>query len=393
MPLVKRTTTTKPAAAPAGRSRFNFKYKPRTAEEVRERAMRNIGGRDSYFTQEIQFFTPREGENNVRILPPPPDADWGHYGIALTVHYDIGADHSAYLCLQKMQGKSCPACEERKSATAAGEEDYADALRPNERVAVFVIDRSAEGKGPQLWNVAGGMDKDILKLLRDPGTGEVLPVDDPENGYDLSFIREGTGLKTKYKGLQFARRDSPLSDDPEEGQKWLDYVVEHRLDEQLIYFEADYISNVLAGQPPPKTADKPNGTDTAPVARTGRARRPEAEAPTPTPAPAAKPRAALRPRVAAAPAPEPSKAEVDAATGGDNLPTWDELQQLDEDGLAQLGDEAGVQFPEAGFESIDDLRDFIAQTLDIEKPAPVNAAPAASGGSWRDRLNRLNKPH
>jgi len=105
-PTINRAVRS-PQAAP------KFHYQPRTPEQVRERAQRSIGGRDSYFNSDIQFFTAREGDNNVRILPPPPDADWGHYGVGIVVHYGIGPDQGAYLCLDRMKSEPCPICEER----------------------------------------------------------------------------------------------------------------------------------------------------------------------------------------------------------------------------------------------------------------------------------------
>lgn len=364
----------RPAAGAAPR----FQYNARTPEQVRERAQRAIGGKDSFFSSEVQFFTPRVGDNNVRILPPPVDADWGHYGLNLCVHYGIGSDQSAYLCASKMKGEPCPLCEERDKATSAGEEELADALRPNYRVAVYVIDRAQEAKGPLLWSIAAGLDKDITKLCIDPANGEVLNVDDPNDGYDLNFTREGEGMKTKYKGIQFSRKSSPLSDDPEAAEAWLAHAAEHRIDTCLQYFDYDYVSKVFEGQAPPEKEEAPAApARTARVAPRGA--KPAAEAPAPAPRTRIQPRAAVK---AAAPAPEPEQAD---------LPTWEELEALDEDGLAQLGEEAELVFPDDGFNSLEELRDFVAEALGIAPPAPAPAPAAAAGakGSWRDRLSKL----
>mgnify|MGYP001559567074 CR=1 FL=1 len=352
----------KPKTRVSGRpaSGVKFQYKARTPEQVRERAQRQIGGRDSYFSSDIQFFTPREGDNNVRILPPPPDADWGHYGINVVVHYAIGSDQSAYLCAARMKDEPCPICEERDRATSAGEEDLADSLRPSFRVAVYVIDRAQEGKGPLLWNIAGGLDKDITKLCIDPASGEILPVDDPNDGYDLNFTREGSGLKTKYKGIQFSRKTCPLADDPEQADSWLKHVVDHPIDSCLQYFDYDYIAKVFAGQAP--AIDDEDVTNTKQKAT-----------------PAAKPAASktkIQPRGKQA-APTSNKADNDGLT-------WADLEALDEDGLVSLGEEKSLEFPDS-FDSVDALREFIAEQLNIEKEE-VEQKPAASKANWRDRL-------
>lgn len=348
----------KPKTRISGSSRtgvVKFQYKARTPEQVRERAQRQIGGRDSYFSSEIQFFTPREGDNNVRILPPPPDAEWGHYGVGVVVHYAIGSDQSAYLCAARMKEEACPICEERDRATSAGEEDLADSLRPSFRTAVYVIDRAQEGKGPLLWNISAGLDKDITKLCIDPATGEILPVDDPNDGYDLNFTREGQGLKTKYKGIQFSRKSCPLADDPEQAEAWLKHIVDHPIDGCLQYYDYDYIAKVFAGQAPTASDDDADTKTT--------------EAKT-----SAKPaKTKIQPR-----GEKTAKAEPD-----DSL-TWTDLKTLDEDGLVSLGEEQNMEFPDS-FDSVDALREFVAEQLGIERKE-VEQKPVASKANWRERL-------
>lgn len=381
-PRVGARPATRPAAAGGG---FKFEYRGRTGDQVRERASRALGGRDSFFNSDVQFLTPRVGDNNVRIMPPPPDkADvWGHYGMQLPVHYGIGADQSAYVCVNKLRGEDCVLCAERARAAGAGEEELADALKPNYRVAIYVIDRAQESKGPMIWNMPAGVDKDVTKLCIEPGSGEVLLVDDPEVGYDLSFVREGEGLKTKYKGIQFSRKPSPLADDPEVAATWLQYIVEHPIDDCLVFHDQDYIAKVFEGQAPPATKEEEAAPRRGPAPRGAAAKPAPAAAP---PKPRVQPRGAAKP----APAPEPEP----APEGGGGWPTWDELQALDEDGLGGLVEEAGIsdQVPADGFESVDDLRLWVADQLQIEVPAE-EPAPAAkpAAGNWRDKLNALKK--
>ena len=351
-----------------------FEYRARTPEQVRALAQRQIGGRDSYFDKSIVFFTAREGDNVLRILPPPSDAEWGHYGVNIAMHYDIGPDKSAFLCREKMLQEPCPICEERIRASAAGEDDFADSMKPGFRTAIYIIDRNQEGKGPMLWNVSGGLDKDITKLCIDPGTGEVLPVDDPNDGYDLSFVRTGQGLKTKYDGVQFSRKPSPLSDDNDAAQQWLDYIVAHPIDGCLVYHDYDYIKKVLEGQAP---AEQESETATAKPAAKPVARKPAA-----TPA-AAPPAGRKKLLIKKTPAAEPEAGNGEAADG---LPSFEEVQQMDEDMLTSLGEEQELEFPE-GFDSLEAFREWVCEQLGIEAPPPP--APAAAGkADWRAKLRK-----
>src|SRR4051812_42334164 len=101
-----------------------FKYKKRTADDVKKRAEQSGGRFDSPLIGGVDFFRPKNGENVVRILPATWD-EHEHYGLDVWMHRFIGADNSNYLCLNKMQGKRCPACEEHKLAKDAGEEEEA----------------------------------------------------------------------------------------------------------------------------------------------------------------------------------------------------------------------------------------------------------------------------
>jgi hypothetical protein len=381
MGLIRGKTKTDNSRSAARGGSSKFKYQPRTAESVRERATRNVGSREGLFVTDVPFFTPKKGENTVRILPPPPDkaGEWGHYGVGVFGHYDIGADNSAFPCLAKMKGEDCPLCAARDEASKNGEDELADGLKPRERVAIFVIDRSQESKGPLLWAPSAGMDKDIVKLCVDPKTGEALAVDDPADGYDLTFEREGEGLKTKYKGIQFARRSSPLSDDDALAEEWLAYVTEHPLDELIAYKDPEYMAKMFEGQGPPKSRDEGERPTRSKLRGKDDGKEKEKEKDDDAPPR----RAVLKPRAT-------KKADDDLL----DLPTWEQLEELDDAELADLGEEKGLQFPDEGFEDIDGLRAFVAQELGIEMPEPEppakkdrdREAPKPASGGWRDKL-------
>lgn len=218
-----------------------FKYRSRDPESTFRRADGAGGGNDSFLKDVVRFFKPAEGDNTIRILPPTWD-DAEHYGLDIHVHYGIGPDNAAYLCLDKMKHKPCPICEERKRAAAAGDTDYADELRPQRRVLMYVLNREKERDGALAWSIGGRMDQDISSLCVDRKSNAALEIDNPDEGYDLEFTRTGTGMKTRYSGMMVARRPSPLDND-----KALDFVQEHPLPEQLVFYSYDHIKQAFAG--------------------------------------------------------------------------------------------------------------------------------------------------
>lgn len=261
-----------------GTSASTFKYKERDVSAVTKRATQTSGMYDSIISSNFQTWKPKEGTNIVRILPATWD-EAEHYGMDIFKHNNIGPENAQYLCLFKMKGEECPACNERRSLEADGLSDDAILLKVQKQVLVWIIDRSDEASGPQLWSMGWTVDKDINVLSVNKRTGRVLLVDHPDEGYDIEFIREGTQLKTRYVGVQVAREQSPISDDEALQKRWLKFVMENPLPETLNYFDAAYISGIMMGKKKEEPKDEPKSvratrslrdeadTEEAPVAK------------------------------------------------------------------------------------------------------------------------------
>lgn len=223
-----------------------FRYQPHSAEELQQRASSDSKF-DKILKGHIKMWKPNDGGNRVRILP----ATWKdakHWGLDIKVHYGVGADRQTYLCLHTMKGEPDPIHEEYQSFVREADPDnkddakYLKDLKGTDRVLVYLVDRDAPKEGVQAWAMPSGLDRDLVKLTTDKGTGEVLNVDDPENGYDVTFEKNGKGVNTKYEAVAIARRSTPLGNDD-----WLDYAVENPLPDQLVYFDYDYIKRMFGG--------------------------------------------------------------------------------------------------------------------------------------------------
>lgn len=242
-------------------SRFVYGKGGRNAEDVSRRAKLSGGTYDRYLSSDVQAFKPREGECTIRILPPTwldfdekgkviENEAFKKYGndwaIDVFIHHNVGPDNGTYLCLDKMRGERCPVCEARRKAT---DEDEMDALSISRRRLAWVIDRDNEKAGPQLWAMPlKQVANEINARSTDKKSGAVLYIDDPENGYDVLLDREGSDKRTKYKGVEIDRDPTPLHDKEDLMDRWLDYIAEHPLPDQLVFFEASHIEKVLFGQ-------------------------------------------------------------------------------------------------------------------------------------------------
>ena len=324
-----------------------FRYRARSVEDVWVRAERNTYGTDSYLKDDVRMFKAKGGDNTVRILPATWD-DAKHYGLDVFLHQGIGADRASYLCLDKMKGKPCPICEARKRAAAEGDEEYANQLRPQQRLVAYVIDRAREREGALAWSMSARQDSDINRLASDKSTGEVLNVDSPTEGYDLTFTREGEGMKTRYSGFSFSRRPSDLDND-----KALDFAVEHPLPDQLIFYSYDHIAKAFAGTRPRSTDD--DDADDKPKRRAVKdddddkpKRRASRDDDDDKPAPRRK----VKPEV---------------------TQTWDEVHELKFGKLAQLVEDHDLDIDPEASRNDEDLADQICEALDIPKRAKRRA--------------------
>lgn len=311
-----------------------FVYKPRDRSTYEKRATAG-SSREGFLAEGVNMFSPKVGAHSVRILPPTwknPD----HYGFDAYAHYDIGPDGGSYLCLDRMKGETCPICEERQRAVAAGEEELVETLKWRRRVLCWVIDRDNEKEGPLLWSMPQSLDKEISSVCQDKKTGEVYSPDDPSaNGYDVSFEREGERLKTKYVGVVIDRRPSPLSDDEEQAKEWLEFVSENPIPDQLVYQDADYIAGLVEG-----------GLTSG---RGARDKAKEDEDDKKKPARKAKP---------AAKEEEPEEPAEEL--------TWEDVHALDEGELTALAEEHDIDISDCDDE--EDAANTICKALDIEAP-------------------------
>lgn len=221
------------------KGKADFKYKKRGTDAWKKRAEQSGYNRRSMFKEEVNVFRPKEGDNLIRILPPTWE-DAEHYGHEIWCHYGIGPDGDSFLDLQKMTGQPDPIEEERSRALQENDKEYANKLQSKKRVAVYIIDRDEEEKGIQLWSMPWSMDADITTLAVDKRTGEVLDIDDPEDGYDVEFTKTGQGIKTQYGGIAIARKSSELDND-----EALEEAVELPIPETFVYYDYEEIEKAF----------------------------------------------------------------------------------------------------------------------------------------------------
>jgi hypothetical protein len=231
------------------KKRSNFVWEPRKQSDMEKHASRRTTRYDSLFKEEYREWRAKGGSNTIRILP----ATWKnhkHYGWEFWAHTFVGADKGSYPCLRKMLDKRCPVCEAHKMAVKDGDEDQIRQLSPKNMFAYWIIDREADKAyqdKPQILAISGIRDKEIMGLTQDRKKRSFIYIEHPEEGYDLSFNREGQGLGTKYISYQFDRDPSPISQDADTQAEILDFIALNPIPECLQYYDAEYLDGVMFG--------------------------------------------------------------------------------------------------------------------------------------------------
>ncbi|MCI0565364.1 MAG: hypothetical protein MN733_43420, partial [Nitrososphaera sp.] len=241
--------------------RGGFVYKPPRAEKVKERSEQRGGRFDSPIMQQFESFRP-EGDNLIRILPATWD-DADYWALEVWVHQFIN-EQGSYMCLQKMKQKPCPICKEAKRCKDAGEQEEGKALEATKRALVWVIDRDDEADPPipRWYLMPWTLDRDLSVLAQNKRVGKLLFVDHPDEGYDISFKKDGKGVQTRYIGIAIEREKSPINDDQKVQDEIMDFITENPLPSILEYKDADYLKRIVEGDieedDPDKDEDDPD---------------------------------------------------------------------------------------------------------------------------------------
>ncbi len=227
----------------------NFQFRPRSAAGVQQRAQETDAGWDRPFRPDVNLWKPKAGDNTIRILP----ATWegaDYYGYDVYMNYGVGPDRrSAYLSIHHHLRQPDPLYEAYQRARREGNNDLEREFRATHRQAYWLIDRADVEAGPMLWPApVTTFDRNLAAAGIDPDTGEVLQIEDPVNGFDVSFRKEGEGIKTRYTGIVVHRRPSPLHHDQNIAQQWLKYVVDNPIPKTLVFYPAERIKAAMTGE-------------------------------------------------------------------------------------------------------------------------------------------------
>lgn len=163
------------------------------------------------------------------------------------VHFNVGANDDAFICLSKTYGDPCPICEDRKRLIQEGEveEDVIKGLQAKQRTIYNIIcydTREEEKKGIQVWDVAYFfVERNLRSIAEQSEGGDPIIFADLEEGKQIKFQRKGSGAgNTSFLGHAFVERDYELS------AKLLDKAF--KLDEIILIPSYEEVANCYFGK-------------------------------------------------------------------------------------------------------------------------------------------------
>lgn len=170
------------------------------------------------------FWKPKEGRSLIRILPEVGEMEFFFQTVG--VHYL--PNRQRVYCPRFTSHADldpplpCPFCEIVGELYNAGDDAskaLAGKISRSKQYWMNIIVRDQEDLGPQIFTPGAMIMGKITALVNDPDYGDIYDV---QSGVDITILREGTTRhNTNYDAL--ARRESsPLHDDPDVVDDWLD---------------------------------------------------------------------------------------------------------------------------------------------------------------------------
>lgn len=245
-------------------------------DRIRERgSARPRSKYDSIFINGVTRYTLKAGANTFRVVC---EEDAEHWAEIIHVHERIGTKQSTYLCPNKMSGgkKPCPVCDAAEDARRANDKEEYDALKDKERAVCYVVDRADEAAGLKVYDMSWTRENEI-NIAAETKKGGALFFPDPDNGYDITIQRSGTGLKTRYYGLQIDRESTPLLQSQRKQDALMEQVRKAPLKTLFKYYDPEYLADILNGKVEERDEDEGDTTAARGSGRRAPARQDEAD--------------------------------------------------------------------------------------------------------------------
>ena len=189
-------------------------WKTASSEEREKAAKGRTQKGAQYINTDLAQFTPIDGSNCVRIVPPlADDAMATLWGIDVWTYYLAG---KGFLSPTTFDPRAQNIVLEAYKRVKADDPEEAKRLQlgGTRKTILFILDFGDGGKEPELkvWSAPPGLVDEFIRVAKNRRTGKLVALEDPEEGYCIFFDRIGVGKKTEYKGVTLDKEPYPLDE-------------------------------------------------------------------------------------------------------------------------------------------------------------------------------------
>ena len=168
-------------------------------EEERKNTLESRGvNKVPYLKKDFPVFFPREGDNEVRLVPPLADDEHcGVLGFQVWTYFILGRSWIAPNAFDKeIRNPLVDKYQQLKQV----DETKAKVFMGTRKTFLFVLDIAETDKNKllKLWAAGKTVMDSLVHLSKDRKTGALIPIEDPEKGRIVYFNKQGKGLQTQY---------------------------------------------------------------------------------------------------------------------------------------------------------------------------------------------------
>lgn len=217
------------------------------------------------------FWTPEDGENSIRFLPPlKPNQEVLPY-FHHKVHW---IDGTPYECLDQQfhdsegnlhHAENCPACKMAKrlyktSEKGSEEAELAYSISAKDRYIFRIVDRSKDAAAqttPEFYEVGPAIFKKFFNILKGGKYGNIVH---PTEGRDFIIDKQGQGRRTNYDNSMPEPDKTPVFADKEQLKEVLTKAVAMNYNSLISFPKSEEVAQAVREFLEPDSAVSSNGS-------------------------------------------------------------------------------------------------------------------------------------
>lgn len=164
----------------------------------------------AYVKGDIEIFTPIDGDNQIRIVPPLSEDDHATlWGLEVWAYY---LNNQSFLSSKTLKKADTDPIADHFFKLRQSDPESAKTFRGVKRHLMFILDLNDDKEQLKLWAAPPTLVDEFIRLSKNRRTGQLIPLEDPKDGRIIFFTKTGTGIGTKYTGVEVGREPYPLDE-------------------------------------------------------------------------------------------------------------------------------------------------------------------------------------